>query len=68
MQEHVKMAQKLPKLVHNGPKWPLFLSIQQYLTLFDFRKGIRFLYEINSLAFFDPIWLPNSKTITKYFE
>ena len=42
-------------------------TIGQYSTLFDFKKGIRFLYETNRLAYFDPIWVPNSKTNTEYF-
>ena len=40
-----------------------FDSIQQYLTLFDFKTGICFLYKTNR----DPIWVLNSKTNTKYF-
>ena len=45
----------------------VFDSIRQYSTLFDFKKGICFLYETNRLACFDPIRVPNSKTNTEYF-
>jgi len=52
------MAQKCPKMP----------TIRQYLTLFDFEKGICFLYETNRLACFDPIGVPNSKMNTEYFR
>ena len=42
--------------------------IRQYLTLFDFKKGIRFLFETNRLACFVLIWVPNSETKTEYFR
>ena len=52
------MAQKCPKMP----------TIRQYLTLFDFEKGICFLDEMNRLACFDPIGVPNSKMNTEYFR
>ena len=35
----------------------------QYSTLFNFKK-----YETNKLACFDPFWVSNSETSTKYFR
>ena len=52
------MAQKCPKM-H---------TIRQYSTVFDFKKGICFLYETNRLACFDPIRVPNTETNTEYFR
>ena len=54
------MAQKLQKLSQNA----------QYLTAFDIiqlKKKYLFVCETNRLACFIPIWVPNSKTNTKYF-
>jgi hypothetical protein len=55
-------------MTKNFPKCPLFDSIQQYLTLFNFKKGIRLLHKTNRLAKFDLIWALSSKTNTKYFQ
>ena len=49
-------------------KWPKMAPIWQYSTLFNFKKGIRFLYKTNRLACLDPIRVPNSKTYTEYFQ
>ena len=47
-----KMAQNDQKLLKICP---LFNIIWQYLTLLDFKKGIRFEYKMNRLTWFDPI-------------
>ena len=60
MQKDVKMAQKLPKM----SQMP---TIGHYLTVFNLKKGIKFLDETNRLACFDPIWVPYSETNSKYF-
>ena len=59
-------AKNMWKWLKNVPKCPLFDSIWQYSTLFNFKKGIRFLFKTNRLACFDPIWVPNSETSTEY--
>ena len=60
-----KICKNGSKITKNDPKSPLFDSIQQYSTLFDFKKGICFLYETKRVTCFDPIRLPNSKTNTE---
>ena len=62
------MAHKLPVMSQNAHKLTVFESIQHYLTLLDFKKGIRFFYETNRLACFNPIQVPNSGTNTNYFQ
>ena len=66
MSSSIKMLKWL-KITKNVPKCPAFDSIQQYSTLFDFKKGICFVCKTNRLACFNPIRVPNSKTYTKYF-
>ena len=47
----------MSKWLKNVPKYPLF----------DFEKGICFVFETNRLAYFDSIWVPNNGKNTKYF-
>ena len=51
----------------NNPKCPLFDTIWQYSTIFDFIKRYFFLCETNRLAYFDPIRVPSNKTNVEYF-
>ena len=54
---HVKMVQQLTKMP----------TIRQYSTVFNFKKGICFLCEMNWLACFNPIKVPNNETNTEHF-
>ena len=56
------------KMAANVSKCPVFDSIQQYSTLFDFIKGIHFACKINRLTRFDPICVPNTETNVKFFR